>query len=187
MSIASPTRYTAEDVLVMSDGKNYELVDGQLVELQMSTVSSWVAGEVYGLIRELTRKRDLGWVFPEGTGFRCFPNDAGMVRRADTSFFVKSRFPDGIPDQGFLTNVPDLVVEVISPHDTAYEVNLKIEDWRTAGVPLLWIIWPVTQTIDVYQHDGVHQLGSDDELTADPLIPGFRCRVKELFPKVAQS
>ncbi len=43
MSVASPTRYTADDLLVMPDGKNYELVDGQLAELQMGMESSWVA------------------------------------------------------------------------------------------------------------------------------------------------
>ncbi len=187
MSIASPTRFTADDLLALPDGKSYELVEGQLVELHMSAVSSWVAGEVHSLIREYTRQRNLGWAFPEGMGFRCFPDDPEKVRKPDVSWIIKSRMKGGIPDQGFLTIVPDLVVEVISPNDNAYEVNVKVDDWRTAGVALLWVIWPVTQTIDVYQQDGVHQLVGDDELTADVLIPGFGCRVKDLFPPIAQS
>ncbi len=144
-------------------------------------------GEVH--VRFLgTRSQDSGLRLgvSGGTGFRCFSDDPEMVRKPDASFVLKTRFPDGIPEQGFLTTVPDLVVEVISPHDNAYEVNLKVEDWRTAGVSLLWIIWPVTQTIDVYQHDSVHQLTIDDELTADPFHSGVPLRGQRHFSPIAE-
>lgn len=182
MSIAPATRHTADDLLAMPDGKSYELVDGQLVELSMSMESSWIAGEVFGRLREIVIKRNLGWVLPEGTGYRCFPDDPDKVRKPDSSFVLKSKLPNGPTSEGYCTVVPDLVVEVISPNDNAYEVNVKVDDWRTAGVTLLWVIWPVTQSIDVYQQDSVHQLTSDEELTADPLMPDFRCQVKEIFP-----
>src|SRR5262249_42419722 len=43
-TVATPTRYTPEDLLKMPDGDRYELVDGQLVEHTMSLWSSYVAG-----------------------------------------------------------------------------------------------------------------------------------------------
>ena len=54
-AVATQTRYTPEDLLAMPDGKNYELVDGQLVERKMGVESSWVAGRVTFPDRPLLR------------------------------------------------------------------------------------------------------------------------------------
>jgi hypothetical protein len=50
-AVATKTIYTPEDLLAMPDEENYELVDGHLVERKISTLSSWVAGELHGEIR----------------------------------------------------------------------------------------------------------------------------------------
>jgi hypothetical protein len=44
MATTVQTQYTPEDLLTMPDGDRYELVDGELVERNMSALSSFVAG-----------------------------------------------------------------------------------------------------------------------------------------------
>ena len=38
--------YSPEDLLSLPDGKNYELVDGRLVERNMGIESSWVGSQL---------------------------------------------------------------------------------------------------------------------------------------------
>src|SRR5687768_14257266 len=83
--------YTPEDLLTMPDGNRYELVDGQLRERIMSVWSSYVGGKIYRIVDSYCEGRQLGWVFPEGTTFQCFPDAPGLVRKADVSFMRASR------------------------------------------------------------------------------------------------
>ena len=46
MSVVADKTYTPEDLLAMPDRRNYELVDGQLVERNVSVLSRWVGGRL---------------------------------------------------------------------------------------------------------------------------------------------
>lgn len=177
-------KFSPDDLLRLPDqGKGYELVNGELQELKVSTLSSYVAGEVYGVLRDYVKPRRLGWCFPEGTSFRCFPDDENRVRRADTAFHRLDRLTaDQAQAEGHCTVVPDLVVEVVSPRDLAYEVDEKRVEWQEAGAQLVWVIHPVRQTIHAYRADGTVRLFQrTDTLTAEPVLPDFRVPVADLF------
>src|SRR5262249_4625054 len=90
MNIETRPTLTPEDLLRMPDGDRYELVDGQLVEEQMSLWSSYVAGQVYWLLSQFNAAARLGWVLPE-TGYQCFPAGRVRVRRPDVSFLPLAR------------------------------------------------------------------------------------------------
>ena len=49
-AVATKTTYTPEELLALPDEKDYELVDGHLVERNVSTLSSWVAGRAASFI-----------------------------------------------------------------------------------------------------------------------------------------
>jgi len=189
MSTAERAVCTPEQLLELSDGDLYELIDGQLVERKMSVLSSWVAGETYGRIRDFLRDTGQGgWAFPEGTSYQCFPWDAGAVRRADASYIAPGRFDnDEVPEQGHLRIAPDLAAEVVSPHDSFNEVDQKVEDFLEAGVRLVWVISPETQSVQVYRPgvQATRRLHGDDELDGEDVLSGFRCKVSELFPSRA--
>ena len=175
---------TPDDLLRMPDqGQGYELVDGELKELNVSYLSSFVAGQVYFQLQSHVGPRRLGWVSPEGTSFRCFPDDEGRVRRADTAFHRLDRLPaEQATTDGHCTVVPDLVAEVVSPNDLAYEADAKRNEWMEAGAPLVWVIHPVQQTIHAYRADGTVTLfRRTDTLTAEPVLPEFRVPVAGLF------
>ncbi len=85
-------KLTPDDLLRMPDqGQGFELVDGELKELNVSFLSSYVAGEIYGQLRDHVRAKGIGWVSPEGTTYQCFTDDPKRVRRADTAFHLLGR------------------------------------------------------------------------------------------------
>ena len=184
MSItASPTRYTPEDLLRIPDGDQYELVDGQLVEHIRSTWSSYVAGEVYGKLARHCQAHQLGWVLPEGATYQCFPDDRNRVRKADVSFIRREQLSlEQASAAGHLPVAPDLAVAVISPNDIAYDVDAKVREFLQAGVRLVWVVNPQTRTIRVHRMQGAGTiLGESGDLDGEDVLPGFRCRIAELF------
>jgi len=176
--------FTPDDLLRMpSEGMGYELVDGQLKELNVSFLSSYCAGQIFAALRAHVHSRKLGWVTPEGTSYQCFPDDPKRIRRADTAVHQLDRLStEQAQVEGHCTVAPDLVVEVISPNDLGYEIEGKRNEWLDAGVRLVWIIYPAQQTIFAYLPDGdVKQFKRTDILTAEPVLPEFRVPVADLF------
>jgi Uma2 family endonuclease len=167
----------------MPDGGNYELVNGHLVERELSTLSIYVAGEVHAALRSHVKPVRLGWVFPEGASYQCFSDDPGRVRKADTSFIALNRLTaEQATAEGHCPVVPDLVVEVLSPNDLAYRVDEKIEEWLSAGVRVIWIVNPETRSIRIERADrSITRLREADTLTCEELLPGFSYPVADLF------
>ena len=113
---APPSReLTPDDVLAMSGDVLYELVDGRLVEVNVSTISSRVAGTVTKLLTNHCDSPLIAHVFPEH-GYTCFPGKRNRMRRPDVSF---SSSHDACPlemfAEGFTSIPPDLAIEVDLP------------------------------------------------------------------------
>ncbi len=184
-AVATETRrYTPEDLLAMPDGKNYELVDGQLVERGMGAESSLVGGKLFSRLDRFCEDRDLGIVWPADNGYECFPHAPGLVRRPDVSFVRRGRLPGDVSPDGWVKIPPDLAVEVVSPNDSAEQLEEKLEDYQKAGVPLLWVIYPKARKARVFRLAGPPaELEEDDVLSGEDVIPGFRCPLGEILPR----
>jgi Uma2 family endonuclease len=82
---------------------------------------------------------------------------------------------------------PDLVVEVLSPSETASALEAKLDDYRACGTPLIWVIDPARRTVMIIASDApTHWLREGDTLDAGQVLPGFTCAVAELFEGVAR-
>jgi Uma2 family endonuclease len=184
MSIAEPPRMTANELLTRAGDEPYEVVRGQLVERLVSHHAVWIATRLVVLLSEYLKAKPIGDVYGEGASYQCFPHDPEMVRRPDVSVILQGRLPYGQFLRGHVRIVPDLAVEVVSPRDLAYDVVEKLEDYLRAGVAEVWQVNPTTRTVTVYAEGGrrVAHLHEDDELTGGTVLPGFACRVGELFP-----
>jgi Uma2 family endonuclease len=179
---------TPEELSAMPDAANYELVDGQLVERNVSTLSCLVESMVHARIFSHAQQGKLGPVWTGTMGFACFPDRPKKVRRPDVSFVKAERMTPELMQTGYLPIAPDLAVEVISPGDLAHEVAEKIEEYMHAGVSLIWVIEPELRLVDVYRKNGVNtRLRETDELLGEDVLPGFHCRIAELFPEAAPT
>jgi Uma2 family endonuclease len=183
-AVETKTQYTPEDLLAMPDGKSYELVGGQLVERNMGAESSWIGGCLLSRLNRFCEDHEVGWAFPADNGYECFAHAPGLVRKPDVSFIRCSRLPGRKLPKGWVKVSPDLAVEVVSPNDTVYELEDKLEDYQKAGVPLVWVIYPNSRTVRVHRADGsITYLHEDDVLSGEDIIPGFRCPVREILPQ----
>jgi Uma2 family endonuclease len=175
--------FTADDLLrICTTGKRYELVDGELVEMAPTGARHGrVAIRTGSRLNNYVERNDLGEVFAAETGFRLARNP-DKVRAPDVAFVSKGRLPQGDLPAGFLDIVPDLVVEVVSPSDTASYVQAKVEDWLRAGVHLVWVLYPDTRSVAVYRSlNEASVLTEDDQLQGNAVLAGFSHPVKDLF------
>lgn len=180
----SAPKLTPDDLFHLPDGgKGLELVDGEVKELNVSYFSSFTAGRIFLRLAVFVDAHRLGFVSPEGTSFRCFPDDDTRVRRADTAYHRLDRLThERATSEGHCTVVPDLVVEVVSPNDSAEDVNRKRGEWLAAGAVLVWVVFPDVREIHAYLNDGtVRIFRAADTLTAAPILPDFSTPVADLF------
>ena len=180
--MSTKTLLTSEDLWKMvADGSRYELSKGEL--LPMSPVGVRHGAVVSNLNRMLghyVKEKDLGLVGPE-IGF-ILERNPDTLRAPDVAFISRRRYEQkGIPEK-FADFPPDLAVEVLSREDTVSEVLRKVEEYLAAGVPLVWIVDPATQTVTVYRSlQDVKVLTADQDLDGSPVLPDFRTKVAEIF------
>lgn len=179
----TPTLATADELFMLpDDGFRYELVRGELRRMPP-------AGSEHGAVimnigtplDQFVKAHRLGVVFGAETGFKI-ASDPDTVRAPDLAFIRRERIPaEGIP-RSFWPGAPDLAVEVISPGDTYTEVEEKTSDWLNAGTRLVLVLNPRTRTVTVHTSptDAI-RLTDSDTLHGGDLLPGFSCRVAELF------
>jgi Uma2 family endonuclease len=177
---------TAADLLEMptelpSGPVDYELDNGRLV---LMSPTSDKHGEIQLAIgselRTQGQQKGLGKAYVE-TGVILWKNPDRVVG-PDVSFISTRSLPVRKPPEGYLETIPELVVEVRSKNDTAAYLNRKVADYLHAGVQLVWVVDPDTNTA-VEHRTGVapKNLTTADVLVCDDIIPGFRLPLAELF------
>ncbi len=170
---------TEEDLLrTPEDGRKRELVDGRIRMSPAGSRHGEVCVNVILALGGFVKQHRLGHVFDSSTGFRL---PGGNVRLPDVAFVAAGRFPGEHVPQGFSDVPPDLAVEVLSPDDRSRDVLDKVGEYLQAGVRLVWVIDPKRRTAAVYRSlTDVRQLGPEDLLDGEDVLPGFQCRLADV-------
>jgi Uma2 family endonuclease len=128
------------------------------------------------------REHRLGRVFGFKAPYRCFPGRPDTIRRPSLSVVRNGRLPGEVVPKDFLTIAPDLAVEVVSPNDLYEEVEAKVNEYLAAGVKLVWVVSPGSKTVLIRRADRTcAEVGEAGELSGESVVPGFTCKVAELF------
>ena len=188
MAVARPTQMTSVEYLRLPESfPRTQLIDGEIIVTEASPrhqeIVSWL----------LVRLRV--WT------------EAGLGRgRASISVDTQlDDFTVAAPDiwwssepnllapsaKGFLGGqVPDLVVEVLSPSTRRYDLGPKRSKYEAAGVGELWFVDPKAEIVTVLRRSGSGAAGFDEtaELaTGDHLTPprlaGFSLSITDLFDR----
>lgn len=182
--IATTSPITPEQLLALPENQGLEIVRGQIVEKRVGYVSSELGLRVAIIVGWYCLQKRLGHVSGSDGGFQCFPDDPNKVRKPDVAFVSYEKLPVDEAIGAYCKVVPDLAIEVLSPNDEAREISDKIKDYLSVGVPLIWIVNGFLRQVEVYEAGKPRVLTLSDELTAEPVLPGFRCLVSDLFERI---
>lgn len=133
-------------------------------------------------VSDFVEANNLGWVAINDT-FVTTDEASGTVRGADVLYVSYARLPPG-PEPDHLPVAPELVIEVRSPTDRWGQLFSKVGEYLAAGVTVVVVIDPATETVSVYRDDGGQQiLTTVDALTLPDVLPGFTIPVARFFGK----
>jgi Uma2 family endonuclease len=180
--MSATTPMTAEELLHLNlPNKRTELVKGVLVVREPAGYAHGrVAMRLALKLGAYVERTGAGELLAAETGF-TLARGPDTVRAPDVAFVRRDRVPEPAP-AAFPEFAPDLAVEVLSPDDRPGEVLAKVADWLGAGTRLVWVIDPRRRLARVYRADGTQaQLGEDDAVDGEDVLPGFGCRLWEIL------
>jgi Uma2 family endonuclease len=186
--LQSVRRITVEEFATHPSDNWSELVRGE-VRLNPPPASrhGFVALRVAVLLNQHVSSRRLGAVFGDGTGFEL-PHLEATVRGPDVSFVHRDHLPDGGIGEGWLNVAPDLVVEVLSPSESASAIEEKVSDYLTAGTRLVWIVDPAKRGVSVFAAGGqARWLGEDATIDGGDVLPEFAAPIAAFFDGLAPT
>ena len=176
--------YTAGDLADMpDDGKLYELHNGVLIEVAGSKYrQTKLAAWIITLLMNFVVENGLG-------GSVTAPDGAAELNEYNTRIpdvgYVSAEREQKQSEDAFLQGAPDLAVEVVSPSNSPAEMQQRAGEYLGAGARLVWIVNPVTRTIDVYRPGGARTvLGIGNFLDGGDVLPGLMLPVSRLFERV---
>lgn len=173
---------TAEELLRLpgGTGERYELLDGELRKMPAAGGRHGLEGFLVVLqLGNHILTNGLGVGFLAETGF-LIRRDPDRVRAPDFAFIGADRLPpEGLP-RGYVPIPPDMVLEVVSPNDTAAELQEKIEDWLAFGTRAVWVLYAGPR-LHVHLGDGsVRTFGPGEDVDGGDFLPGFRMTLRDL-------
>ncbi len=171
--------YSAEEFAKMEG--DYELDRGRLVPMTKPfRRHGRVCARITRLLDEHCQRTGQGEVLGNDTGF-LLERSPDTVRGPDVAVLRAERLV-GLSDDAWPEGAPDLAVEVASPSNSPADLHRKVGQYFGAGAQLVWVVYPLKKTVVIYDAAGnVQLLGEEAELTGEPVLPGFRCAIRDLF------
>jgi Uma2 family endonuclease len=163
-----------------------EVVNGIRVEKKMGAAETRLANILNDVLGPFVRGHNLGRSY---VGMEIELPAGGNRRKPDVAFVAEATWPAvrPIPDAWWRV-CPELAVEVVSPHELTHATLTKVQEYFAAGVQSVWLVLPHIQQVYCYSSPTqVRILTRADELTGDPVLPGFRIPLAELFPIAAPT
>lgn len=166
--------------LTREDGYKYEWLNG-IVEKNPYTMDKsqlYILRNLLDLFMMLKFKGKVAQLMPEADLFFlenhrrpdiCWLTDEQINRLAKNEY-----------------EVPTFVIEVISNKDMMNKVVHKMQDYRAAGVKVVWHILPVYEEVHVYTGEHLERMAvctDNKECSAAPALPEFTILAKAVFKK----
>jgi Uma2 family endonuclease len=86
---------------------------------------------------------------------------------------------------GYFETPADLIVEVAGYSNPPKRLQEKIEDYLNMGCRRVWAIHPNQRTLSIYRSmDAVRELNENDTVEDAEVLPGFTCKVADLFGEI---
>lgn len=183
MAIATSPVELSDPLNLVSSGRLYEVVDGQVLEVpHLGAHEGWLASLLLAAIAGWDDQRRRGNAVAEI--LFVLDHAKKLRRRPDLAFVSDARWPARrrVPREEAWDVVPNLAVEIVSPSNNADDLMAKIDEYFLAGVRLVWIVFPEQRRIYAYETPkNVLVFGDGDTLDGGTVLPGFELVVSDWF------
>jgi Uma2 family endonuclease len=136
------------------------------------------------LVDRILRKFSQTNVYKEGNSLlpevECFLKPILSVKKPDVCYLTKDQIQNSTSKT--VDQIPQFVIEILSPSNSGLEVERKIQDYFLSGVKLIWTIYPELKMVKIHtspKQTKICTLG--DICDTDGIIPEFQITVNELF------
>jgi len=169
--------------LSREDGYKYEWINGRVEKTAytMNPTQLYIQRNLTGLFRSFLNSEKIhGELLAEPDLF-FFPE---VHRRPDLAWLTNAQI-DHLANDGVI-EIPAFIIEVISTRDAAQKIVDKMRHYRTAGVQVVWLIYPTQQEVHVYSGHNLESMTvcmGEKICSADPVLPAFSFPVSEIFKK----
>ena len=180
-------KYTHEDYAATPEGERWELIDGVLYHMAAApnTRHHDVSDNAGDLLKAVVQPQRLGRIYRAPFALKL--SEANTVE--PDLLYVSASRRQIITSRG-CEGVPDLVAEILSPSNSAHDLEVKRELYARHGIPEYWILDPDRETVlaltDPVVNDGVGEYAKEalyhtgDTLITDR-IPGLAIAVADIF------
>lgn len=87
-----------------------------------------------------------------------------------------------VVEEGAVPLIPDLCIEVQSPHDSPRHMREKAAYYLANGARLVWLVYIKKRMVEVQYPDGEFDIFSEGEvLTGGEVLPDFKMPVAAIF------
>ena len=191
---AEPVTLRLEPVLHLSDNQLLELCQlnrdlriertsqGDLVIMTPAGAGSGRRNsEILFQLEAWAKEDGTGVIFSASAGFLL---PSGAMRAPDAAWVQRSRLA-GLSREDkekFLPLCPDFVLELRSPTDRVPALEEKLAEYQDNGARLGWLIDPFEKTVHTYRPGTEPEILEEPPLlSADPVLPGFKLRLAEIW------
>ena len=179
--------YTYADYLKFEFEEMVELIRGKIFRMSPApkTIHQKVSGNLLGIFWQYLKQREcqvfhapFDVILPVANKKR---EKATTVVQPDIVVICKPE----IIEEGGCFGVPDLIIEILSPHTSKKDLQLKYDVYEEAGVPEYWIVMAELQLVEVFvlEHGKYQRITTyvkEDQIMPRAL-PGLTIHLDEVF------
>ena len=166
--------------MTREDGYKYEWLDGFIEKstYSLNTKNLFIIANLQNIFFSSLESSKINEVLVSG-GDTFFGKHH---RRPDIAYYTDKQIADAAND---LDAVPLFVIEIISSKDQIIKVHHKMQDFRNAGVSIVWHIFPELKEVHVYtkKANQMKVLKGENFCSAEPVIKGFKISLDDIFKK----
>jgi len=167
----------------LKPGERYELIDGVAYAMsapntEHQRISMVLSAELYSFLKDKPCQP-----FAAPFDVRLFYEEDESDDTVVQPDLVVVCDPEKLGTEG-CRGAPTLVIEILSPSNTAIEMYRKKDLYASAEVPEFWVVNPDQQLIEIYRLNGDHYESTilrRDDTAQSPLFPGLAIPLETIF------
>lgn len=168
-----------EDFIFHPDNisRHFNFLAGEIIQKVSNSYSSIIGARILMRFGIHLSNNEMGHVLGANGGYQI--GDDRYI--PDVSYISYQRQPHP-PKEPYISNNPNLVVEVMPPTDTDKALQIKVANYLAVGT-LVWIVRPDDKVIEVYESGkSVTLLNEGDTLNGGMVLPKFSINIKDILP-----